>query len=132
MNLKKVLEILSLYIAMVGVIWGFLEGFTYFQGDTLKHFVGKYWLLMYIAPILPTTLMHFTHSNKETIMAQEHIQTEGDYSPGKVDGNYHIGQVTKPSQKVDETKVGNSTSRNINTKGDYSPGQVGGDYIIGK
>ena len=34
--LKTIIMAIAIYIVQVGALWGLLEGYTYFKGDTLK------------------------------------------------------------------------------------------------
>lgn len=38
----------------MGVLWGLVEGFTYFKNDSLKNILKGYWILLYIIPIFTT------------------------------------------------------------------------------
>jgi len=40
------------YFTFVGSIWGFLEAYTYFRGNSLKKALGPYWVLIYSLPLL--------------------------------------------------------------------------------
>jgi len=40
------------YLALVTAIWGFVEAFTYFQGDSLKRMLGGNWVWLYILPFV--------------------------------------------------------------------------------
>lgn len=58
-SFKHWLTLFVSYATMVGVIWGVLEAYTYFQGDHLKYVVGSYWILIYILPIFPSLIITF-------------------------------------------------------------------------
>ena len=135
---KKVLKFFGLYIIQAGTLWGLLDGYTYFKGDALKNFLGPYWLLIYIIPLFTTILI--TRETKGEGNAQENITTQGDFSPGKVGGNYSVRtQLDNPAQTESSSEVreeSQSTTSSaepkqvIHTKGKYSPGKVEGDYKI--
>lgn len=138
-NINKVIKSIVIYIAQVGALWGFLEGYTYFKGSALKEFLGPYWLLIYILPLLTTAYVIYRGSQKEENV-QKNITTQGDFSPGKVGGSYTVrGQpaaserATSLGESTGATEANNSSTKsgkNIRTKGNYSPGEVGGDYKI--
>jgi len=44
------IALISSYIALVTATWGFIEAYTYFQGDGLKRMLGENWVLLYILP----------------------------------------------------------------------------------
>jgi hypothetical protein len=48
---KTVVAFLGSYIVLVLGIWGFIEAYTYFEGDHLKQIVGPYWWALYGVPI---------------------------------------------------------------------------------
>jgi hypothetical protein len=135
---KHVLKFLGLYIVQAGTLWGLLDGYTYFKGDALKNFLGPYWILIYIIPLFTTVLI--TREAKDVGNVQESITTQGDFSPGKVGGNYSVRtQLDNPAQSESSSEVHeesqSSTSSDepkqvIRTKGKYSPGKVEGDYKI--
>jgi hypothetical protein len=50
--MKIALQTIISYIAQVGLIWGFLEAYTYFKDDSLRNALGNYWVLIYFFPIL--------------------------------------------------------------------------------
>ena len=41
----------TVYLAIVAGIWGFLEAYTYFEGDSLRELLGPYWLAIYGLPL---------------------------------------------------------------------------------
>lgn len=55
-KIKTVILAMAIYISQVGALWGLLEGYTYFKGDTLKTVLGAYWLLLYIFPLITTAV----------------------------------------------------------------------------
>ncbi len=46
------ITLISTYIALVTAIWGFVEAFTYFQGDSLKIMLGENWIWLYVMPLM--------------------------------------------------------------------------------
>ena len=54
MKAKTILTFFISYISQVGVLWGLLDGYTYFKGDTLKTLLQGYWVFIYIIPIFTT------------------------------------------------------------------------------
>ncbi len=135
---KKAVKFLGLYIVQAGTLWGLLDGYTYFKGDALKDFLGPYWILIYVIPLFSTVLI--TRETKGEGNVQENITTQGDFSPGKVGGNYSVRtQLDNPAQTESSSEVreeSQSTTSSdelkqvIRTKGKYSPGKVEGDYKI--
>ena len=43
-------------MTIVTGLWGFVEAYTYFQGDSLKNAIGSYWIGIYLIP-LPVALL---------------------------------------------------------------------------
>jgi hypothetical protein len=137
--MKKSLKFIAIYAAQVGAIWGLLEAYSYFKGDALKDFLGQFWILIYIIPLLTTAFLVARGNGNENAV-QESITTQGDFSPGKVGGNYNVQmpsadnpQTESPNKSPAETRKAASSeeaNQNIRTKGNYSPGKVEGDYKI--
>ena len=50
------------YIALVTGTWGFLEAYTYFQGDYLKNMIGPYWVSIYLIPLPIALIVGFIRS----------------------------------------------------------------------
>jgi len=141
--MKTVFAIIAIYIAQVGALWGVLGGYTYFKDDSLKAFLGKFWIALYIIPVFTTIIYIFFRGVKETNNINENILTEGSYSPGKVAGSYSVGSQpknntgndslhTKSREESHKEKIKTEKKLSIRTKGNYSPGSVGGDYKIEK
>lgn len=141
MNINNAIKTIVIFILQVGALWGLLEGYTYFKGDALKEFLGPYWLLIYILPLFTTGYSIFRESRTQGTL-QENITTQGDFSPGKVGGNYAVrpqpqakGKTTPSDESSASAETNTSStkpSKNIRTKGNHSPGEVGGDYTIEK
>jgi hypothetical protein len=64
-SFKVFFRFVVVYLSTVGILWGFLEAFTYFQGNKLKHIIGPYWVLMYIAPLFSSFLIIYVRYRKE-------------------------------------------------------------------
>lgn len=137
--MKNALKFIALYIVQVGALWGLLEGYSYFKGDALKEFLGSYWILVYIIPLFITAYVMVRDARGDGAIV-ESITTQGDFSPGKVEGNY---AVRKRSENLDQPDSSDDTpeenrqnaltkkpTKSIRTGGDYSPGEVGGDYTV--
>jgi len=139
-KIKKVIKFTALYIAQVGALWGLLEGFSYFKGNALKEFLGQYWVLIYIIPIITTTACIIHRGGSDEAAVKENISTQGKFSPGKVGGNFAVRGQTGNSDQTNPAEINseengpdNSTEKtikSIETKGDYSPGEVEGDYTV--
>lgn len=137
--MKKSVKFIAIYAAQIGTIWGLLEAYSYFKGDALRVFLGPYWVLIYIFPLITTAYL-VARGDKKEDKVEESITTQGDFSPGRVGGNY---TVQMPSGDTAETKslgshpadnrrsaAGEEANQSIRTKGNYSPGKVEGDYKI--
>ncbi len=141
MCINKIIKSIIIYIVQIGTLWGLLEGYTYFKDDVLKEVLGPYWLLIYILPLFTTAFIIFKDKRPKDSV-QENITTQGNFSPGKVNGNYAVHGQTEASDKTtspdhNDEKLKNNesnsvSSKNIHTKGNFSPGEVGGDYSIEK
>lgn len=95
MNMEMIVKIIIVYIVQVGSLWGLLEGYTYFTDDSLKMFLGSFWIALYIVPIITTALYFLSQQKGNNKMksdkkTEETITTEGDYSPGIVKKNYSV------------------------------------------
>ena len=44
------ITLIASYVVLVTSIWGFIEAYTYFQGDSLKRMLGGNWVWLYILP----------------------------------------------------------------------------------
>lgn len=138
---NKPLKTIIIYIVQVGSLWGLLEGYTYFKDDALKEFIGPYWILIYILPFISTAFIILRESRMKGHM-QENISTQGDFSPGKIKGDYSISTNAESSNKLSKLRDKDEVIKNeksnieadkiIKTNGNYSPGEVGGDYKIEK
>jgi len=53
------------YSTLVGGVWGILEAYTYFRGDSLKRMLGPYWILLYAMPLLIAASVAFVGSSKD-------------------------------------------------------------------
>ncbi|MBN2443612.1 MAG: hypothetical protein JXJ04_19790 [Spirochaetales bacterium] len=144
-KIKTVIRFICTYGIQVGALWSFLEGYTYFKNNVLKNFLGSFWILIYIIPLVTTTIYILVRkagknneAGKDDI--EEDIQTLGNYSPGKVNGHYTVrkqsenpGQ-TVPSDVPPVEKIKNGTDKktgkSIHTEGNYCPGEVGGNYTV--
>ena len=62
----------------------------------------------------------------------DRISTTGKYSPGKVAGDFVIGQTKSTKRKARKQRDERETSDTIDTKGDFSPGKINGDYVASK
>ncbi len=60
------------------------------------------------------------------------IHTRGNYSPGKVGGDFVIAEEKLAKQKPRKRRECKGQSDIIDTKGSFSPGKVGGNYILSK
>jgi hypothetical protein len=138
-KIKKLLQFLAFYIVQAGTLWGLLDGYTYFKGDDLKNSLGSYWVLIYILPVF--TAAYFTmQGTKKEDAVQESITTQGDFSPGKVGGDYSVQMQpddpalpSSSSEIPDENLKGASNKapgQTVRTQGNYSPGKVEGDYKV--
>ena len=137
--MKKTLKFITVYAVQAGTIWGLLEAYTYFKGDALRDYLGQFWILIYIIPLL-TTIFLAARDNGNENPVQESITTQGDFSPGKVGGNYTVqessgdtSQTESPNRSHEQTRKAASSeeaNQTIRTKGKYSPGKVEGDYKI--
>jgi hypothetical protein len=141
--MKTAFILIAIYIAQVGALWGVLGGYTYFKDDSLKAFLGEFWIALYIIPIFTTIIYIVFRGVKETNSTNEIILTEGDHSPGRVAGSYSVGLQpesnggndslhTKSREEPHEEEIKAEKKLSIKTKGNYSPGCVGGDYKIEK
>lgn len=99
---KGILKFVMIYIIQVGSIWGFMEGYTYFNGDHLKKILGPYWILLYGLPAvvaLIAAVLHTLKTKDSTNSDGEVIITKGNYSPGKVSGDYKVNIYEQKKQK---------------------------------
>jgi hypothetical protein len=62
----------------------------------------------------------------------DRISTRGNYSPGKVGGDFVIGQTRSTKRKARKRRDEQETSDTIDTRGEFSPGKISGDYIASK
>jgi len=123
------------YLAQVGILWGALEGFTYFREDNLKVILGGWWWLLYVLPLLTTAIYFATRKGDLMAGDSENIETHGVASPGKVGGSFsaRINPAAMP-QPVDQERKPvegkEPATKDITTHGHYSPGEVKGDFTI--
>ena len=45
------LSVFLSYTTLVIGVWGFVQAYTYFQGDSLKKALGPYWVVIYLLPL---------------------------------------------------------------------------------
>ena len=138
-NIKNAIKFIALYIIQAGALWGLLDGYTYFKGSALKDFLGPYWVLIYIIPLFTSAHMILRKGKSENIMGGN-ISTQGNFSPGKVTGNYAVRTQPENMDQTNPIDITHEASQSdisidkptkfIETKGDYSPGEVGGDYTV--
>jgi len=69
------------------------------------------------------------HSRSKAIRG-DNIKTEGDYSPGKIGGNYIVSNAKSPEALSTRQSVNSGQADTIETKGSHSPGKVGDNYIV--
>jgi len=60
------------------------------------------------------------------------ISTTGNHSPGKVGGDFVIGETKSTKRKPRKRRGDRETSDTIDTKGAFSPGKIDGDYVVSK
>jgi hypothetical protein len=53
------------YFGLVAGIWGFLEAYTYFKGNSLKRTLGPYWVLIYSFPLVLALVIAILGSSKD-------------------------------------------------------------------
>lgn len=74
------------YIAQIGAVWGILEAYTYFQGDSLKLALGNYWPIIYALPIF--TALLFANSREDVPNTDSRRQIiKGKRIKGEIVGN---------------------------------------------
>ena len=75
------ITLISSYIVLVTGIWGFVEAYTYFQGDSLKGMLGGNWVWLYILPAIISLFIAVIRvvSHKEDTQ----IDRKPDISPSK-------------------------------------------------
>uniref|UniRef100_UPI004055D949 hypothetical protein n=1 Tax=Candidatus Electronema sp. TaxID=2698783 RepID=UPI004055D949 len=59
----KVINAIATYMLQVGSLWGIVEASTYFKGDALKIFLGDFWIIIYIVPLVTTSYFFIPDSS---------------------------------------------------------------------
>ena len=63
--IRIIFRFIITFVAVVGSVWGFMEGYTYFTGDDLKNRIGDYWfILLYGLPFVISSVYVFCHQEE--------------------------------------------------------------------
>jgi hypothetical protein len=117
--LKYFKKLFNLYFAIVLLIWGLVEGYSYFEGDALKNIFGIYWWFVFsIIPFLIAIVLTFYKNDDDTSgtpSTKVRSNTVGrDYVEGDV-YNINVNGIPQPdvAGNIDDEEKDDSTKQRI-------------------
>ena len=92
----------TIYIALVTGVWGFIEAYSYFQGDGLKNAIGPNWVFIYLLPLPIAFVIGIVREKKRHQGNNKFISEvfqKGQSKPNASRGNYikYKGLIWKPT-----------------------------------